>query len=96
MAIGHPCSSFVFMNQATSGRSDGNPEGDTSKSYVALANSMAMRTAILCIICFCRGVHFKVEQPHSSKLFALKCMEFVAGLCRQAGIPFYKSFLWGP
>lgn len=35
---GPPCSSYVWVNRATSGRSKEKPEGMTRKNYIQMAN----------------------------------------------------------
>ena len=94
LTIGHPCSSFVWVNRATSKRSDANPEGNTDLDYVVEANCMAMLSSFLCLVALARAVFFEVEQPHSSKLFKLDTMHFLRSLCDACYVPFHYNFLW--
>ncbi len=50
------CSSWVFVNAATSGRSIAHPLGRAHLPYVAKANCMVARVCLLLYICLSRGV----------------------------------------
>ena len=92
LAGGVPCSSFVFMNMATSQRHE-HVLGDESKAYIREANSIACRTALLLLICIIRAVQFSIEQPRSSVLFDLPWMLYLVEVCKFLGVPVQRSFL---
>ena len=61
-----PCSTFVWVNRGTSGRSRERPEGRTQIKGVALANLIAVRCVLLVLLAMARKVHWILEQPSSS------------------------------
>ena len=61
-----PCSSWVWVNRATSGRNQINWEGKKGLKYVAEANRFVSRMALLLWIASYKGVVWVVEQPQSS------------------------------
>ena len=61
-----PCSSWVWVNRATSGRSPLNWEGNKGLVYVAEANRFVTRLALLLWIASYKGVVWVAEQPQSS------------------------------
>lgn len=62
------CSSWIFINRATSGRSQLLPLGDEAKPYVREANLMVSRTALLVWLAHGMGLDWVIEQPQSSIL----------------------------
>ena len=62
------CTSFVFINVATHGRSMVVPEGwrEESPEYVLLGTCLAARSAIIAILCWSLGGVWILEQPSSS------------------------------
>lgn len=62
------CSSWVWINRFTSGRSAALPLGHVHRGYVASANIQVCRLVILCFIAAARGLIFLVEQPRGSLL----------------------------
>ena len=68
---GPPCSSFVWINRSTSGRSEFRPEGRTSLEYIRLANLICCRVMLLLAFCASRGIHWLIEQPGSSILSSM-------------------------
>jgi hypothetical protein len=60
------CSSYVFVNRATSGRSRHNPLGNTHLEYVASANVMGSRTVLLMFLFAAIGAFSILEQPKGS------------------------------
>lgn len=62
------CSSWVWVNRSTSGRSIQRPLGDCSKDYVRLANIMVARCALVCLLLSAKGCFWLLEQPSGSLL----------------------------
>jgi len=60
------CSSWVFINRATSCRTAANPLGDTTKGYVGTGNKQAARCSALALIASWRNLVWTLEQPASS------------------------------
>ena len=60
------CSSWVYLNRATSQRSPLGIYGNTKLGYVRDANLMVSRCALLIWIARTRGLHWVLEQPSSS------------------------------
>ena len=92
LTAGCPCSSFVFVNLATSARSSTSPYGEESMGYVFDANHIACRMVLLLLIATCRAAYFKVEQPSSSKLFMLPFMLHLELLAKKICLAFFNSF----
>lgn len=104
-----PCSSWVFINSATSRRTRLDPLGDESKNYVLLANQLlgdhvsrpkrlqrlriCARVAVLLLVALSRSVYFGVEQPASTKLFLTPYFQHIEMVCEKLGIRFYNVFL---
>ena len=65
---GPPCSSYVWMNRSTSGRSTRRPLGYEYLQYIRQANLVAARVMLLLAFAACRGVMWLIEQPGSSLL----------------------------
>jgi hypothetical protein len=63
------CSSWVRINKATSGRTVANPLGCTRHAYVAQANVMVSRCALLILFGMCLSLDFILEQPGTSLMF---------------------------
>lgn len=80
LTLGPPCSSFVWVNSATSRRSRTAPYGDSKRAYVRMANlslcfswitrsglpRIALRALMLVILATARGCYCVLEQPSSS------------------------------
>ncbi|CAE7269466.1 unnamed protein product, partial [Symbiodinium pilosum] len=66
--IGLPCSSFVYMNSATSQRTLEEPFGREDLEYVRQANTLAARVCLLILLITVRQCYFLLEQPMSSKM----------------------------
>jgi hypothetical protein len=62
------CSSWVFMNQATSGRDAFTPLGNVRHLYVRDANVMVARASLLIRLCVARRVEWVLENPLSSMI----------------------------
>ncbi len=60
------CSSWVFINRATSGRSPLLPTGNQNLEYVRAGNMQASRVAALISLCNALGLTWILEQPRSS------------------------------
>ena len=60
---GPPCSSWVFINRWTSGRTAQNPLGNEARRYVRDANTMTSRMVVLLLVSVILGQHFLLEQP---------------------------------
>ena len=69
MHLGTVCSSFVWINQATSRRSKALPLGETSLPHVSLGNRLTEKSASVAQVCYARGGWFTWEQPCGSKMF---------------------------
>ena len=63
------CSSWVFVNRATSKRSVWNPLGDTHVKSVALANEMVSRMALILWVLESKRCLWLYEQPQTSLLW---------------------------
>jgi hypothetical protein len=61
-----PCSTYVWMNRGTSGRSREQPLGRLEHPSVRQANLVTARTCLLIVLCIAKGIHWIVEQPSSS------------------------------
>lgn len=68
--FGTPCSSFVWVNRFTSGRTLSEPLGNVGLRYVQQANQLAGTTALLAMLVSCQHCFFAIEQPASSLLEA--------------------------
>lgn len=65
-----PCSTWVFLSRHSTGRHK-NPSGNWKTSaYVASQNALVCRLLLLARLCIARGVHYIIEQPRSSCMFA--------------------------
>ena len=60
------CSSYVYINRATSGRSRHAPLGNTHLEYVASSNVMGSRTVLLMFLFAAIGAFCILEQPKGS------------------------------
>ena len=60
------CSTWVFLSRGTYGRSKSRPEGDLDHAAVRIANRMAERTVMLCVLAASRGAKIVIENPQSS------------------------------
>ena len=60
------CSSWVWINRSSSGRSVDCPLGDVSQRYVSDANCMVSRVVFLALLATCLNLRFLIEQPASS------------------------------
>jgi hypothetical protein len=60
------CSSYVWINVGTSGRTITRPEGDITRKYVRDANTMVSRVILLLWIHEARGTCWILEQPEGS------------------------------
>ena len=80
--LGTVCSSWVVVSRGSTGRSPAFVLGDQRHPSVQQANAMATRSALLCMICYVRGIAFILEQPSSSLMLDLpawRWIERVAG-----------------
>ena len=68
-----PCSSWVWMARATTGRHLA-VHGDITNGNVVRNNALAERVVLLLYITTLRGAHWIVEQPVSSLLWAYPAM----------------------
>ena len=96
LTAGIPCSSFIFMSLGSSGRTHDCPMGLESSEFVRLANNIVSRVSLLLIVALVRSVCFCVEQPNSTRLFAVPYMAYVRELAESLGLPFFERFLLGP
>lgn len=91
---GPPCSSFIWLNSATSKRSKKAPFGDTSRNYVNLANQLTCRWALLLILCMARQLFHITEQPVSSVMKHLPYIKFVIRVVKKFGLSWFDTFLY--
>eukprot|EP00435_Cladocopium_sp_Y103_P026133 s332_g6.t1 len=63
---GPPCSTWVWVNRATSKRSRDSPAGDASVPSVASSNLITCRLVLVLMLAACRYLYTLVEQPRSS------------------------------
>lgn len=79
---GPPCSSWVFINRATSRRSASRAMGDQKMEHVRLGNSILARWILLGMIAIARGCRWVTEQPQSSLMTACAYIRYVALVIR--------------
>lgn len=98
LVMGPPCSSFVFVNLATSKRSALEPYGDQTKSYVELGSLLCSRALLLLLLATVRGVYTVLEQPQTSTMKYFPDLIHVGKAIR--ALLGHKTwdhrFLWGP
>ena len=88
------CSTWVFMNRGTSGRSIWRPMGDYWKPSVKAANIMVSRMVLLKYILEAKRVFWMLEQPVSSiQTEHFRLQEFAANMV-SAGTPLRRAFTW--
>ncbi|CAL1147042.1 unnamed protein product [Cladocopium goreaui] len=84
------CSSWVWINRHTSGRSQERPLGYQQCSAVQLAMNVMVGRCMACLTMMCAlGLPFILEQPSTSVMEYHPCFQFLA---RQFRI--YKAFVW--
>ena len=64
-----PCSSWVWMSRASTGRAESRPLGNDDRANVRIQNILVSRVTYLLHLCWARGAHFLIEQPASSVMF---------------------------
>lgn len=57
------CSSYTWINRASTGRSIENPLGDTTDPRISRANVMVSRTILGLLLSSARGLFWILEQP---------------------------------
>ena len=57
------CSTYTWINRASSGRTANCPLGDDRKHRIAFANLMVTRTILALVLCTARGLFWILEQP---------------------------------
>ena len=60
------CSSWVWMNRSTSGRSLSNIMGNLARDYVRSANQQVSRAILVCLLLTAKGTFWILEQPKGS------------------------------
>ncbi len=75
--IGTQCSTWVWINRKTSGRSKENPLGNTTHRSVVEGNELNARVALLCAIAYATSVTWVIEQPASSLFYSTRDMGIV-------------------
>lgn len=78
---GVPCSSFVYLNRGTSGRSASSPCGKQDVPSVKAANTIVNRVILLILVAIARNVAWTVEQPLSSVMDSLPRFTRLRELC---------------
>ena len=68
------CSTWVWVSRSSTGRSAVKPEGFDTEA-VRSANCMVERTVLLLLLCAARGCHFILEQPASSVMEFMPCVQ---------------------
>ena len=72
------CTSFVFINSGTHGRSSFCPEGlHADREYVQLGTTLASRSSLLALLAWAMGAVWILEQPSSSCMLMLQSWQFV-------------------
>ena len=88
------CSTWVFINRGTSGRSLWRPMGDEWKPSVKAANIMVARMVLVKYLLEAKRIFWILEQPQSSiQIEHDRLQEFVANMSA-AGTPVRKAFTW--
>jgi hypothetical protein len=89
------CSSWVRINKATSGRTVANPLGRTRHAYVAEANIMVSRCALLILFGMCLSLDFILEQPGTSLMFEHPRIRQLQALADAGGLrPIRSIWTW--
>ncbi|CAL1143856.1 unnamed protein product [Cladocopium goreaui] len=83
------CSTWIWLNRSTSGRSGDSPMGFQHLQQVADANLMVARTVIYLYIMSLLGCCWCIEQPSSSLLEKHVAFQW---LCKQTRV--YRVFVW--
>ena len=68
------CSTWVWVSRSSTGRSAVKLEGFDTEA-VRTANCMVERTVLLLLLCAARGCHFILEQPASSVMEIMPCVQ---------------------
>ena len=72
------CTSFVFMNSGTHGRSSFCPEGlNGDLEYIKLGTTLASRSSLLALLAWALGAVWILEQPSRSCMLKLQSWQFV-------------------
>ena len=71
------CTSFVFLNSGTHGRSIAAPEGWRELPYMVLGTILASRSSLLALLSWALGAMWVLEQPLSSVMIALPSWQVV-------------------
>ena len=88
------CSTWVFLNRGTSGRSVWNPLGDLRQPSVRAANVMVSRMVLLKYVLEAKRVFWLLEQPASSiQIEHTRFQEFLSNM-QVAQTPVHKTFTW--
>ena len=88
------CSTWVFLNRATSGRSIWKPLGNENHGSVRAANVMVSRVALLQYVLEAKRVFWLWEQPASSiQIEHDRMQEFVVNM-KLAKSPVLRTFTW--
>ena len=93
VSAGIPCASYVFMSLGSSCRDDANPYGDENRAFVKVANDICCRCSWIFLVAMIRCVAFCVEQPASTRLYAMPYMIYLENVAAAVGIPFHNRFL---
>jgi len=88
------CSSWVFINRASSKRTAANPGGNLDSVHARRGNIMARRTALLCMALVAKRSLFIVEQPISSIMKSHGSMLVLQKAVSKIGQAFRIQFLW--
>jgi len=83
--LGPVCSSWVWVNRNSSGRSYLNPLGSAGVDYVENANCMVSRVVAILLIITYRCSTWIVEQPQSSLMFRHPRWQYLIRLAHENG-----------
>lgn len=92
---GPPCSTWVWVNRFTSGRSKEEPQGNLKQPSVAESNKITMRLVLILMIALSRCCHVLIEQPRSSLMPHFgPFISLAQHLLNKFGLEWSKTNMW--
>jgi len=91
------CTSFVWVNSATHGRSIAVPESwrEAPPEYVQIGTLLAARSSILALLAWAMGAMWVLEQPSTSVMIYIPSwQEAVRFFCKKAEQGWPRAKLW--
>lgn len=88
------CSTWVFINLATSLRSKHRPEGDESRKTVRQGNAQVWRMLFLILFTLGLQAEFIIEQPTSSVMIHHPALKFLKRILRALGRQLGRTHTW--